>query len=106
MIIALISKEASQEVVVDDLIPLLLRYSKDLSELERKLVDSFTTSSVVIGYNNMPTVVSFRIPLGTDQKIVKTVLSAYKTYAKLTPIPKIGLVIDYEKGRITDVSEI
>jgi len=54
----------------------------------------------------MSTVVSFRIPLGTEQKIVKTVLSAYKTYAKLTPIPRIGLVIDYEKGRITDVSEI
>ena len=106
MIIALISKEASQEVVVDDLIPLLSRYSKDLSELERKLVDSFTTSSIVVGYNNMSTVVSFRIPLGTEQKIVKTVLSAYKTYAKLTPIPRIGLVIDYEKGRITDVSEI
>ena len=106
MIIALISKEASQEVVMDDLIPLLLRYSKDLHELERKLVDSFSTSSIIVGYNKMSTVVSFRIPLGTEQKIVKTVLSAYKTYAKLTPIPKIGLVIDYEKGRITDVSEI
>jgi len=106
MIIALISKEASQEVVMDDLIPLLSKYSKDLPELERKLVDSFTTSFTSIGYNKTSTVVSFRIPLGTEQKIVKTILSAYKTYAKLTPIPKIGLVIDYEKGRITDVSEI
>jgi len=106
MIIALISKEASQEVVMDDLIPLLSKYSKNLPELERKLVDSFTTSFTSIGYNKTSTVVSFRIPLGTEQKIVKTILSAYKTYAKLTPIPKIGLVIDYEKGRITDVSEI
>jgi ribonucleoside-triphosphate reductase len=106
MIIALISKEASQEVVMDDLIPLLSKYSKDLPELERKLIDSFTTSFTSIGYNKISTTVSFRIPLGTEQKIVKTVLSAYKTYAKLTPIPKIGLVIDYEKGRITDVSEI
>jgi len=106
MIIALISKEASQEVVMDDLIPLLSKYSKNLPELERKLVDSFTTSSTIVGYNKMSTMVSFRIPLGTEQKIVKTLLSAYKTYAKLTPIPKIGLVIDYEKGRITDVSEI
>nr|AIF10627.1 regulatory protein ArsR (nrdD) [uncultured marine thaumarchaeote KM3_46_G12] len=106
MIIALISKEASQEVVVDDLIPLLSRYPKDLHELERKLVDSFTTSSIIVGYSKMSTVVSFRIPLGAEQKIVKTVLSAYKTYAKLTPIPRIGLIIDYEKGRITDVSEI
>ena len=106
MIIALISKEASQEVVMDDLISLLSKYSKDLPQLEGKLVDSFTTSSTTVGYNKMATVVSFRIPLGTDQKIVKTVLSAYKTYAKLTPIPKIGLVIDYEKGKTTDVSTI
>jgi len=104
MIIALISKEASQEVVMDDLVTLLSKHSKDLPELESKLVDSFTTSSTTIGYNKASTVVSFRIPLGTDQKIVKTILSAYKTYAKLTPIPKIGLVIDYEKGKITDVS--
>jgi len=106
MIIALISKEASQEVVMDDLIPLLSKHSKDLPELEHKLVDSFTTSSTTVGYSKMPAVVSFRIPLGTDQKIVKTVLSAYKTYTKLTPIPKLGLVIDYEKGRVTDVSQI
>ena len=106
MIIALISKEASQEVIVDDLISLLSKYSKDLHELERKLVDSFTTSSTIVGYNKTSTVVSFRIPLGTDQKIVKTLLSAYKIYVKLTPIPKIGLVIDYEKGKITDVSEM
>jgi len=106
MIIALISKEASQEVVLDDLIPSLSKYSKDLPELERKLVDSFTTSSTTMGYDNMSTVTSFRIPLGIDQKIVKTVLSAYKTYTKLTPIPKIGLVIDYDKGKITDVSPI
>ena len=106
MIIALISKEASQEVIVDDLISLLSKYSKDLHELERRLVDSFTTSSTIVGYNKTSTVVSFRIPLGTDQKIVKTLLSAYKIYVKLTPIPKIGLVIDYEKGRMTDVSEI
>jgi len=105
MIIALISKEASQEVVLDDLIPALSKYSKDLPELERKLVDSFTTSSTTMGYDNMSTVISFRIPLGIDQKIVKTVLSAYKTYTKLTPIPKIGLVIDYDKGKITDVSQ-
>jgi len=105
MIIALISKEASQEVVLDDLIPLLTKYSKDLHELERKLVDSFTTSSTTMGYDKMSTMISFRIPLGIDQKIVKTVLSAYKTYTKLTPIPKIGLVIDYDKGKITDVSQ-
>ena len=106
MMIALISKEVSQEVIMDDLIPLLPKFSKDLPKLESKLVESFTNSSTTTGYGKMQTLVSFSIPLGAEQKIVKTVLSAYKTYVKLTPIPKIGLVIDYEKGKITDVSQI
>ena len=32
-------------------------------------------------------------------------LNAYKNYTKITPIPKIGLIIDHSKGKITDVSE-
>jgi len=106
MLISLISKEASQEVVMDGFISLLTKYSKNLPDMEQKIVDAFATSSAAIKYNKAPTVVSFRIQLGTDQKIIKTVLSAYKTYAKITPIPKIGLVIDYEKGRLSDISEI
>ena len=105
MIISLISKESSQEVVFDELIPLLSKHSKNLAEVEQKIFDAFTTSSTALKYNNMPTLVSFRIPLGTDQKIVKSVLSAYKSYAKITPIPKVGLLIDYRKGRVNDVSE-
>ncbi len=106
MLISLISKEASQEVVLDGIVELLSKHSKNLSELESKIIDAFATSSTSLKYNKTPTIVSFRIPLGTDQKIVKTLLSAYRTYAKLTPTTKIALVIDYEKGKITDVSEI
>jgi ribonucleoside-triphosphate reductase len=106
MMISMISKEASQEVVMDGLIPLLSKHSKNLSELEKKIVDAFVKSSTTMKYNNVPTIVSFTIPLGTEQKIVNTILSAYRTYTQLTPIPMIGLVINYDKGRISDVSEI
>ena len=105
MIISLISKESSQEVVFDELIPLLSKHSKNLAEIEQKIFDAFITSSTALKYNNTPTLVSFRIPLGTDQKIVKAVISAYRSYAKITPIPKVGLLIDYRKGRVNDVSE-
>ena len=106
ILISSISKEASQEIVLDGLIELLSKHSKNLSELERKIIDAFATSSTSVKFNKTSPIISFRIPLGTDQKIVKTLLSAYKTYAKLTPTPNIALVIDYEKGKITDVSEI
>ena len=105
MLISLISKEASQEVLLDGFISLLTKYSKN-PDMEQKIVDAFIMSSTTIKYHKAPTIVSFRIPLGTDQKIIKTVLSAYKTYTKITPIPKIGLVIDYEKGKLTDISEV
>jgi len=94
MIISLISKESSQEVVFDELIPLLSKHSKNLAEIEQKIFDAFITSSTALKYNNTPTLVSFRLPLGTDQKIVKAVISAYRSYAKITPIPKVGLLID------------
>ena len=106
ILISSIAKEASQEIVLDGLIELLSKHSKNLSELEHKIVDAFATSSTSIKFNKTSPIISFRIPLGTDQKIVKTLLSAYRTYAKLTPTTKIALVIDYEKGKITDVSEI
>lgn len=106
MIISLISKEASQEIVMEGLTTLLSKHTKNLSDLEQKLTNAFSTSSTTSQYGHASTLVSFRIQLGIDQKIVKVILEAYKNYIKITPIPKVGLIIDYEKGKISDVSEI
>ena len=103
MIMSLITKEASQEVVFDGLTSLLSKY-KNVSELEAKLAGAFATASTVSKYGKEATLISFRLQLGTDTKIVNAVISAYKSYARITPMPCIGLVIDHEKGRITDVS--
>ena len=100
----LISKEASQEIVIDELIPTLTKYSKNTSEIEKMLVKVFTLSSTSITFDRSPTVISFRIPLSADQKIIHAILDAYKSYVQLTPLPRIGLIIDYEKGKISSVS--
>ncbi|MFB3096768.1 MAG: anaerobic ribonucleoside-triphosphate reductase [Nitrosopumilaceae archaeon] len=105
LITSLLSKEASQEVIIDGLVPLLQKYSKNLSDLEEKLVNAFGTA-IISRHGKSSTLVSFRIPIASDQKTVKAVLSAYKKYTKSTPIPQIGLVIDYEKGKVSDFSEI
>ncbi len=105
ILISLISKEASQEIVMDGLTQLLSKYSKNSSELERKLTDAFATASTSSKYTKLSTLISFRIQLGSDTKTINTILSAYKNYAKKTPIPKIGLLIDYEKGKLSDVSQ-
>ena len=105
MVFSLVSKEASQEVVIDELPALLTKTSKNLADIEKKLLDIFKLSSTSISYEKSPTIISFRLPLSTDQKVVKSILSAYKSYVQITPLPKIGLVIDYEKGKISEVSD-
>ncbi len=105
IVIALLSKEASQEIVLDGLVSLFVKHSKSIPELEQKLTDAFATSSTTSKYNKNSTNVSIRLQLGTDTKIIIAIINAYKNYTKITPIPKIGLIIDADKGKITDVSQ-
>ncbi len=104
VVIALLSKEASQEIVLDGLVTLFTKHSKFILELEQKLTYAFATSSTTSKYNKNSTNVSIRLQLGTDTKIIAAIINAYKNYTKITPIPKIGLIIDADKGKITDVS--
>ena len=105
IIISLLSKEASQEIVLDGLIPLFTKHSKNIPEFEQKLTDTFATASTTSKYNRIGTTVSIRLQLGSDLKIINAIINAYKNYTKITPIPKIGLIVDFDKGKVTDVSE-
>jgi len=105
IIISLLSKEVSQEVVMDGLVQLLTKHTKNVSELEHKLTNVFANVSIISKYNKTATHISFRLQLGSDTKIINTVLLAYKNYITITPIAQIGLIIDYEKGKLTDVSK-
>jgi ribonucleoside-triphosphate reductase len=105
IIISLLSKEASQEIVLDGLVQIFSKHSKSLPELERKLTDAFATASTTSQYNKKSTNISIRLQLGSDTKIINSIINAYKNYTKITPIPKIGLIIDHDKGKITDISE-
>ena len=105
IVIALLSKEASQEIVLDGLVPLFAKHSKSIPDLEKKLTHAFATASTTSKYNKISTNISIRLQLGTDTKIIHAIINAYKNYTKITPIPKVGLIIDADKGKITDVSQ-
>ena len=106
MIFNLVSKESSQEVVIDDLAPVLGKFSKNTSDIEKMLLDVFTMSSTATSLDKSSTILSFRIPLSADKKLIEAIFSAYNTFVKATPTPKIGLIVDYEKGKVADYSEI
>ena len=105
MIISLTSKEASKEIILDGLVQLCTKHAKNLTELEEKLVGALITSSTASKYTKEPTLVSFRIEIGTEPKLVNAILNAYKNYVKMTPVPQVGLILDYSAGKIADVSQ-
>lgn len=105
IVISLLSKEASQEIVLDGLPQLFSKHSKSLPEFEQRLTDAFTTASTTSKYSKISTDVSIRLQLGSDTKIINSIINAYKNYTKITPIPKIGLIIDQDKSKITDISQ-
>jgi ribonucleoside-triphosphate reductase (formate) len=105
MMISLTAKEASKEVVLDGLVQLCSKYAKNVPELEEKIASAFVASSVSSKYTKEPTLVSFRLQLGSDAKVVQAIINAYKAYVKITPVPQIGLILDHSSGKITDVSD-
>ncbi len=106
LLTSLLVKEASQEIVMDGLVSILQKYSKNTTEIEEKIANSFAKISTAPKYGKNGTIASFRISLGAEPKIAGSILAAYKKYAKSTPIPSIGLIVDYEKGKISEFSDL
>ena len=105
IMISLLSREASEEIVLDGFVSLFTRHPKFLIDLEHKLTNTFATISTTSKYNKTGTNVSIRLQLGSNMKIINSIINAHKNYTKITPIPKIGLIIDIGDGKITDVSQ-
>jgi len=106
LLTSLLFREASQEVIMDGLITILQKYQKNLGEIEEKIATAFAATSTAPRYTKNGTLTSFRIPLGADSKLVGALLGGYKKYVKSTPIPSIGIIIDYEKGKVSEFSDI
>ena len=104
ILIPLLSKEASQEVVLDEFVQLFSKHAKAAAEVEQRLAEIFASTSTAAKYGGDATRISIRLKLGTDAKIIDAILGAYRRYAEITPIPRIALIIDHERGRVSDVS--
>ena len=106
LLTSLLFREASQEVIMDGLVTILQKYSKNLGEVEEKITSAFAATSTAPRYSKNGTLTSFRISLGSDSKLIGVILSSYKKYVKSTPIPSVGIIIDYEKGKVSEFSDI
>lgn len=124
------SKEVSDEVVISGLPQLLAKRCEDRSdeEIKQGIVRALVTSSVAAssyvstaddaslpppprhhtthGEDNAGKTTSIRINLGLDARLERCIVGAYLEYVKMTPRPRVGLVIGYDKDGIESVSSL
>lgn len=103
--ISILSREASREVVLDGLGQVLAEYSEPASEIERMLTISLMSASISAKQGRAGALTSIMLHTGANAKINGAVMRAYKNYVKITPSPRIGLIINYQRGRIAAITE-
>ena len=102
ILISLLSREASIEVVLDGVIQLLLKYTQDPSKIESQFARALLGSSTAPSYSlsGLP-ITTLRLPVyEIDSKLVSALLNGYRTYAESTPIPRIGISLNYNRNGI------
>lgn len=101
----LLSREASTEVFVDEIMPLIQRCGSDAS-LANKLAKALIIGSSAPSYAPTSPIMSLNVNLdGSEKKHVDAVLKGYETYVHATPMPRIGLVLTYSNGAVNDYAD-
>ncbi|MFL6431883.1 MAG: anaerobic ribonucleoside-triphosphate reductase [Nitrososphaeraceae archaeon] len=106
ILISLLSREASTEIVLDGIVPLLLKCTEELSKVESQFARALLGSSVAPSYSlrGLPTTTLTLPAYKLDSKLVNALLNGYRRYAESTPIPRIGISLSYNRNG-TDPNE-
>jgi ribonucleoside-triphosphate reductase len=92
-LVSLLSREASSEVVLEGIVPLLLKNIKDPEDISSRFARALTASSTAPSHSagGMP-VTTIAVP-ELDARQLNALLDGYKRYVDVTPVPRIGLAI-------------
>lgn len=95
LLISLISREASSEVIIESGGDFLLN-SIDREDIASSFANSLVASSAVGSYSNGLPSFTILLPINTlDKKTFRGLLEGYTRYTDITPLPRIGLALDY-----------
>ena len=102
ILISLLSREASIEIVLDGIIQLLLKYTQDPSKIESQFARALIGSSVAPSYSlsGLPITTLCLPAYEIESKLVSALLNGYRRYAESTPIPRIGISLNYNRNGI------
>jgi ribonucleoside-triphosphate reductase len=92
--ISLLSREASTEVVLEGVVPALLKNIKDPEDIASRFARALVASSAAPSYSSSLPVATIAVPADSlDAKQVNAILDGYRKYADATPVPRIGLAL-------------
>ena len=97
LLISLLSREASTEVVLEGIIPMILEQTKEPAEISSRFAKALMLSSVAPSYtqSGLPAT-TITIPAdGHDVTSVTALLGGYQKYVDSTPVPRIGISLIY-----------
>ncbi len=96
LLISLLSREASSEVVLEGIVPALLKNERNSEELASRFARALIASSAAPSYYAGLPVTTIAVPAdGFDSRQVNALLDGYKKYVDATPLPRIGLALTY-----------
>jgi ribonucleoside-triphosphate reductase (formate) len=90
-LISLLSREALAEVVIEGIIPILLKNVKDSEEITSRFARVLAASSAAPSYSAVMTTIA--MPDGLEARQLNALLDGYRKYVDVTPVPRIGLAI-------------
>ena len=94
LIISLLSREASSEVVLEGIIPAILKNARDPEELASRFARVLVASSAAPSFTMELPSATIAIPtVGLESKQLNALLDGYRKYVDATPVPRIGLAL-------------
>ena len=96
-LVSLLSREASAEVVIEGIVPALLKNVRDPEDIASRFARVLTASSAAPSYS--ATITTIAAPDELDARQLNALLDGYRKYVDATPVPRIGLAI---AGKVKD----
>lgn len=97
-LVSLLSREASSEVVLEGIMPALLKNVKDPEDISSRFARALTASSAAPSHSAGMPITTLAVP-ELDTRQLNALLDGYKRYVDATPVPRIGISIT---GRAKD----
>ncbi len=102
LLLALMSREASSEVVLEGITDFLLNDTLDRDEIASSFAQSLISSSASASYSEGLPSFTILLPASTlDKKTLQALFEGYTRYTDLTPLPRVGLALNYSKNSNT-----